>query len=200
MFSFLNPDAPTPTPQAIAASLRRLGWVGFVLQALLGVIPILTVVATALFSPIQRQVGFSLGLWSAIACLVLLGFCIYWCFHYTVLARRLENPADRPAKSQVVQDLKWGVTANLGVIAIAVVIALFRVGDLTFKMLTLPQAATVITPNPVGTAIASPGALIAPSNMIAIQAMLNAIAAGLVGTVVSLLLLYQVGQHRNPKN
>ncbi len=79
---------------------------------------------------------------------------------------------------------------------IAVFIALSRVGALTFKMLTLPPGATVITPNQIGTTVATPGAMIAPSNMIAIQAMINTIAAGLVGLVVALLLLYQVGQHR----
>jgi hypothetical protein len=33
--------------------------------------------------------------------------------------------------------------------------------------------------------------------MIAIQAMIHAIAAGLVGVIISLLLLYQVRLHRN---
>jgi Protein of unknown function (DUF3611) len=80
---------------------------------------------------------------------------------------------------------------------IAVLIALLRVGELTVKMLTLPQGATVIAPNQIGTTIGTPGALITPSNMIAIQAMLNIIAAGVVGTIVALLLLYQVGQHRS---
>jgi len=200
MFNFLNPDAPSPTPREIAASFRWLGWIGFALQALLGVIPTIVVVMSALFSPIQRQVGFSLGLWSAIACLAILIFSIYWCFRYTILARRLEDPDIRPAKSQVIQDLKWGLVANLSIIAIAVLIAIFRVGQLTFTMMTLPQASTVIAPSPMGTTVAAPGAMIAPSNMIAIQAMVNAIAAGLVGTIVSLLLLYQVGQHRNIKN
>lgn len=67
---------------------------------------------------------------------------------------------------------------------------------LTFRMMTLPQGATVIAPQQAGTVMA-PGALITPSHMIAIQAMVYAIAAGLVGVIVSLLLLHQVGQHRN---
>jgi hypothetical protein len=33
--------------------------------------------------------------------------------------------------------------------------------------------------------------------MIAIQAMVSAIAAGLVGVIIALLLIYQVGRHRN---
>lgn len=194
----LKPESTSPTPQQVAYSLRWLGWIGFWSQALLGFIPILVVVANVLFKPGQQQIGgFSMGLWLAIACLIILLFSIYWCFRYTRLANQLENQNLRPTKAQVIRDLRLGLIANIGIMAIAVLIALSRVGALTFKMLTLPQGATVIAPNQIGTTVAAPGALITPSNMIAIQAMINAIAAGLVGVVVALLLLYQVGQHRN---
>ncbi|MEX0271337.1 DUF3611 family protein [Leptolyngbyaceae cyanobacterium UHCC 1019] len=196
MFDFLNLETANSTPQQIARSLRSLGWIGFCLQALLGFIPILVVVTTVLFSPKQRQMGFSLGLWLAIACLIILLFSIYWCFRYTQLANKVEIRDLRPAKSQVIHDLRLGLVANLSIMAIAVIIALSRVGELTFRMMTLPQGATVIAPQSAGTVMA-PGALITPSNIIAIQAMVCAIAAGLVGVIVSLLLLYQVGQHRN---
>ncbi|WP_416666532.1 DUF3611 family protein [Egbenema bharatensis] len=200
MFDFLKPEVTRSTPQQIAQSLRWLGWTGFGLQALLGFIPILVVVTSVLFSPVQPQrSGFSFGLWLAIVCLFILLFSIYWCFRYTQLARQLEVRELRPAKAQVIRDLKWGLMANLGVMAIAVLIALSRVGELTFRMLVFPQGATVIAPNQIGTTV-TPGAVIAPSNMIAIQAMINTIAAGLVGTVIALLLLYQVyrvGQNRN---
>jgi hypothetical protein len=195
MFDFLNLETANSTPQQIARSLRSLGWIGFCLQALLGFVPIFVVVTTVLFSPKQRQMGFSLGLWLAIACLIILLFSIYWCFRYTQLANKIEIRDLRPAKSQVIHDLRLGLVANLSIMAIAVIIALSRVGELTFRMMTLPQGATVIAPQQAGTVMA-PGALIAPSNIIAIQAMVCAIAAGLVGVIVSLLLLYQVGQHR----
>lgn len=197
MFNFLSSEAPSSTPQQVARSLRRLGWVGFCLQALLGFIPIFVVVANVLSKPRQPQTGgFSIGLWLAVACLLTLLFSIYWCFRYTQLANKLEIRDSRPAKSEVIRDLKLGLLANIGIMTIAVLIALSRVGELTFKMLTLPQGATVISPNQVGTMVTT-GALITPSNMIAIQAMVNAIAAGLVGLTVALLLLYQVGQHRS---
>ncbi|MBE9200496.1 MULTISPECIES: DUF3611 family protein [unclassified Nodularia (in: cyanobacteria)] len=197
MFNFLNPEAASPTPRQIAHSLRWLGWIGFWLQALLGFIPILVVVASVLFSPGRQRSGLSFGLGLAIACLVILLFSIYWCFRYTQLANKLESPNLRPAKSQVSQNLKLGLLANIGIMAIAVLIALSQVGTLTFKMLMMPQGSTMITPNQTATMVTQ-GAIITPSNMIAIQAMVNAIAAGLVGAIVALLLLYQVGQHRHP--
>ncbi len=113
------------------------------------------------------------------------------------MANQLEIPHLRPAKSQVSQNLKLGLLANIGIMAIAVLIALSQVGTLTFKMLIMPQGSTMITPNQTATMVTQ-GAIITPSNMIAIQAMVNAIAAGLVGTIVALLLLYQLGQHCHP--
>jgi signal transduction histidine kinase len=200
MANFFNTGLSSPTTQQIARSFRWLGWVGFSLQLLLGFLPILVVVANVFFNPKQRQIGFSLGLWMAIACLIILLFSMYWCFRYTRLANRLELRDERPAKSQVIQDLKWGLAANLGAMILAVLIAFSRISNLTFKMLSLPQGSTIVTPNQMGTTLAPPGALITPSNMIAIQAMICAIAAGLVGTIVAILLLDQVGQHRNPNH
>lgn len=198
MFDFLNPEAANPTPQQIARYFRLLGWIGFWLQSFLGFIPILVVVSVVLFNPSRSQSdGLSFGLFSAIACLVLLIFSIYWCFRYTRLANKLEVRDLRPAKSQVIRDLKLGLIANISSMAIAVMIAMVRVGELTFKMLTLPQGSTFITPNQSGTLIQ--GAIVAPSDTIAIQAMVNTIAAGLVGVVVALLLLYLVRQNHIPQ-
>ncbi|BAU10929.1 hypothetical protein LEP3755_14210 [Leptolyngbya sp. NIES-3755] len=195
MSNLFNPEAPSLTPRQIARSFRWLGWIGFGLQCVLGFIPILVVVANVLMRP--GQVGFSLGLWMAIACLFILLFSIYWCLRYTFLANQLENRDSRPAKSEVIRDVRLGLVTNIAIMSIALLIALFRVGELTIRMLTLPQGATVVTPNQVGTTLGSAGTLITPSNMIAIQAMINTIAAGLVGLIVSMLLLYQVRQHRS---
>ncbi|MBF2050808.1 MAG: DUF3611 family protein [Leptolyngbya sp. IPPAS B-1204] len=200
MFDFLKPESARSTPQQVARSLRWLGWAGFWLQALLGFIPILVVLTSVLARTAQPMTMLSLGVWLAILCLIVLLFSIYWCFRYTRLASRLEDRDLRPAKAQVIRDLKLGLVANIGIMAIAVVIALSRVGALTLKMLTLPQGATVVAPNQIGTTLGAAGTLITPSNMIAIHAMISAIAAGLVGTIVSLLLLYQVGQQRVPQS
>lgn len=198
MFDFLKPENSIFSTQQIARAFRWLGWTGFLLQLLLGFIPILVVVTNVMFKPpSQRLQGTSFGLVLAIACLILLVFSIYWCFRYTQLGRRIEDRDLRPAKAQVVQTLKWGLIANLGIMTLAVSIALVRVTELAYKMLALPQGATVIAPNQMGTTVA-PGAIITPSNMIAIHAMVSAIAAGLVGAMIALLLIYQVGQHRNP--
>ena len=192
MFNFLSSEPVNSTPKEVARFLRLLGWLGFCLQSLLGFIPILVVVGNVLSNSGET----SEGLWLAIACLVFLIFSIYWCFRYTQLANRLEEPDQRPARSQVFRDLKLGLVANLGIMILAVMIAMGKVGELTVRMLSLPKGATVIKPSEVGTMITQ-GAIVTSSNMITIQAMMCAIAAGLVGVIVSLLLLYLVGQKPN---
>ncbi|MGF1567602.1 MAG: DUF3611 family protein [Nodosilinea sp.] len=197
MFDFLRLRPPSLAPQQIARSCRWLGWGGFWLQALLGFLPLLVVVAKIFASPAQWPNSWSsLGLWLAIICLAVLLFSIHWCYRYTQLAARIEHPELRPAKSAVGRTLRIGLVANLSMMVLAVVIMLWRVSALTFKMLSVPQGATVVTPNQAAATL-TPGALITPSNMIALQAMGSTIAAGLVGVIVALLLIYQVGRHRN---
>ena len=194
MFDFLQPPTASRSPRQLARSFLWLGRIGLGLQAILGFIPILVIVGYVISKPSRQATGgFSMGFWLAIACLIILMFSLYWCFRYTQLAKKLGTPELRPPKSQVIRDLQLGLFANISIMILALFIALLRVGELTVKLLMLPQGATVIAPNQIGgTTLANPGALITPSNMIAIQAMINVIAAGLVGVIVALLLLHQV--------
>lgn len=179
-----------PTPEDLARWCRWLGWLGLVLQALLGFIPLLVVI-TRIFTR-QQTGGFGGGLWLAIGCLLVLLFSIYWCFRYTRLAARLMQPNRRPPKSAVQRALKLGLLTNLAILILATSIALWQVSAMTIRMLSVPQGAAVLAPN----AVASSAALITPSNMITIYAMVSTMAAGLVGLIVALLLIYLIGRHR----
>lgn len=205
MFSFLNPQAASPSLRQIAHSFRWLGWIGIWLQALLGFIPILVVLMNVFFGSHQQlQLGLSFNLWLAIISLVVLLFSIFWCFRYTRIGNKLEVPELRPSKGEVYRVLKIGLLANLAILILGVMIALLRVSALTFKMLTVPQGATVVAPSSVspltGATTLTPGALITPSNMIAIQSMIHGIAAGLIGVIIALILLFLVGLYRNVNN
>jgi mannose/fructose/N-acetylgalactosamine-specific phosphotransferase system component IID len=198
MFDFFKPDFIDPTPQQVGRYFRWFGWTGFWLQTLLGLIPILVLIVRVLTRAGQGN-AFSLGLLLAMLCLITLCFSIYWCFRYTRIGGDLVRPDTRPAKAQVLRELRLGLFANLGMMILAVLIALWKVASLTIRMLALPQGATVIAPTQVGSATIAPGAFVTPSNMITIQAMVNTIAAGLVGLMVAAVLLYIVRQHRNIK-
>ncbi len=193
MFDFLRAHPSSPSPSQIARYCRSLGWIGLILQSLLGVVPLLVVIARILVNPQWRNVRSSWGLWLAVLGLAILLFSIYWCSRYIHMAQRLDDPSLRPAKSAVKRNLKLGLLSNLALMSIGVLLALWRVTLLSIQMLAIPQGTTVVSPG----AAAVPGGLITPSSMIAIQAMVSAIAAGLIGVIVALLLIYQVGRHRN---
>ncbi|QQE64044.1 hypothetical protein GFS31_07160 [Leptolyngbya sp. BL0902] len=189
--SFLNLKSTNPSPEDIARWCRWLGWTGLVMQAMLGFIPLLVVV-TRIFT--GQQIGrFGWGLWLAMACLLLLLFSIYWCFRYTRIAARLVLAERRPSKPAVKRAIKLGLLSNLAIVTLATVIALWQVSAMTLRLLSVPQGATVIAPN---AAVPAAAALITPSNMITIYAMISTIAAGLVGLIVALLLIYLIGRHR----
>lgn len=179
-----------PSPEDIARWCRWLGWMGLVLQAVLGFIPLL-VITTRIFRS-QQSGGFGWGLWLAVVCLGALLFSIYWCLRYTRLAARLMRPDNRPPKPAVKRALKLGLLSNLAILILATLIALWQVSAMTLRLLAVPQGATVLAPN----ASAVSAALITPSNMITIYAMISTIAAGLVGLIVALMLIYVVGRHR----
>jgi hypothetical protein len=161
-----------------------------VLQAVLGFIPLLVII-TRIFRS-QQMGGFGWGLWLAVLCLGVLLFSIYWCLRYTHLAARLTRPDNRPSKPAVQRALKLGLLSNLAILILATLIALWQVSAMTLRLLSVPQGATVLAPN----AVAASAALITPSNMITIYAMISTIAAGLVGLIVALMLIYVVGRHR----
>jgi hypothetical protein len=186
-----------PTYRQLARYFRLFGQIGLILQALLGIIPILVVIVYVIFQQGQPATGgLSFGFWLAIACLIMLLFSLYWCFRYIQLAHQLAHQDTRMTYSGLLRDLKLGLWVNIGIMGFSMLIALIRVGELTIKLLFLPQGATVISPNPLGTSLALPGTLITPSNLIAIQAMLNVIAAGLVGVIITTSLFFFVEKSR----
>ncbi len=199
MFDPLPPSKPNV--HQIASEFYRLGWIGFWVQLGLGIIPIVILLFVLLFDnrPNSAQAGNAwLGTILAYGCLLTLIFTIYWCFHYTQLSDQLKNPELRPSKAQIRRSLWIGILANLCGMTCAMIVALWRVGTLLFRMLSLPPgASTIYTPMP-GAAVVNPGSIIVPMNMISLQAMMNTIAAELVGVTVTLWLLYRVIQHTSP--
>lgn len=197
MAHLLRTGSGTPTPEHIARNCRLLGWTGFWMQVVLGVIPVLMVLG-AVFSRLGQWPGglLSIGLWLSLLCLAFLIFSTYWSYRYTRLANRLEVRESRPSKTGVKRALKIGLLANLAVMAIAILIAFWYVSPITLRMLTVPQGATVVTPNQAVTQ----GALVSPSNMLAVQAIVHTMAAGLVGVIIAVLLIQQVSRHKNAPN
>ena len=182
-----------PSSRQIALSLNRLGWIGFWCQVILGLIPVILMTFQWVFSSKSRQLGSpDSGNILSFICILTLFFTIYWCFRYTRLAIKLEDYQQRPTKVGVIQAVWIGIIANLGVMLLAALIGMFTVGALLYVILSLPQgAATILQPTPGGTMV-NQGLMIVPMDILGLLAVMNVILAGLVGTIISLWLLYRL--------
>lgn len=161
---------------------------------MLGSIPLFIAIPTLLFRGNSGRVGTqnSIGVFFAYACLLALLFTIYWCFRYTRLSKKLDDPDLRPSRKEVTRDLWIGILANISGMIFAVIVLLTQVGLLLNRVLSLSQgAATIYTPLP-GAAIATSNLPITPLQIISMQAVSCAIAAELVGVIVALWLLYRL--------
>ena len=188
MFNLLSHTPPSP--RQIAITFRRLGWIGFWCQVVLGLIPVILMTFQWVFSSKPQLIGVpdSGNILSFVDMLTLV-FTIYWCFRYTRLASKLEDSNQRPAKARVIKEVWIGIIANVGVILLAVLIGMVMVGGLLYAILSLPPgAATILQPAPGG-ALINPGPIIVPMDLLGLLAVMNVILAGLVGVIVSLWLL-----------
>lgn len=192
MVNFFKSNAAPLSLSGLAHHLRRLGWLGLGLQGLFGLIPILVLIIRVI-THYSRSPA-SVGLFLAVACLLALLLAMYWCFHYVRLARKLETARLRSAQGTVIRVLWTGLIINIVGMVCAVLIAIAKTATLTINMLRLPQGATIITSEAVGNR-ANQVSLITPSDMITLQAMINTIAAELVGIIIALLLLRKAMQH-----
>lgn len=186
-------EHPAPSPRRLALDFRWCGWLGFWLQSLLGFIPILLLIfALFLYQNPQRGV-IGIGNFLAFGCLVALLFTIYWCFRYTRVALDLEDPNFRPRRIEVIRTLWVGLLSNAAGMLCAVLIGMGRAGNLLTTMLSLPPGAITLTTPTAGGMLLNRGPIVTVLDMVALQAVLNTIAAELVGILVALWLLYRLG-------
>ncbi|WP_254172910.1 DUF3611 family protein [Planktothrix pseudagardhii] len=196
---YTNYESPSPNIHEIAQDFRRLGWFGFWVQSILGIIPIFLLIFVLFLRPASpsNPQNSALGLVLGYGCLFALIFTLYWCFRYSQIGNQLEDPNQRPAKAEVIHALWLGISANLIGMACVILVGFLMVGSLLYRMLTLPPGGSkLLTPLP-GTTVLNAGSIITPFNLIAMQAMVNAMAAELAGIAVSLWLLSRVSSHQS---
>jgi hypothetical protein len=187
----------------LATAFRRLGWVAFWIQTVLAFIPI-CVLLFALFvlktSPDGTVTLIEVIL--AYGCLLFLPFSIFWSFRYQKLGQQLASSTRFPSLQQVKRSLRIGIIVNLSGMVIAVLVMMGAVGTMLFRLLTLPAGAIPMLQQSQGissTAL-NTNQWIVPLDLVWLQALINTIAAQLLGIVVSLFLLYRVSQVGNNNN
>ncbi|HLP87062.1 MAG TPA: DUF3611 family protein [Nostocaceae cyanobacterium] len=185
------PDAPSSTSnlRAIALLFRRIGWVSFWIQVVLGVVSGIIVLLFAIFS--QRagspsnNPGTGFGVFMAVCGLLVLGAGIYLAFRYTKIGQQLlsSNPSNRPRKLETVQVLRLGVWINLLGILVTLIGAQAIVGTLVARS---------ISPQAISTQLFDPNRVISGLDMLVVQANTNTILAHFSGAVASLWLLNRI--------
>jgi hypothetical protein len=168
----------------LVTPLKRLGWTGFWLQVVLGAVPLVLFAFGQLFA--GQSILTLTGILSLISLAALL-FTIYWSFQYVRIGNAIKNPRRNTTQMGVARSLWVGLTVNVVVMVLALSIGMITLGRLIGLMLTLPQGAAVVQTVP-GSANAARLA-VTSMDLFNLQAVINAIAAGLVGLIISLILL-----------
>ena len=124
---------------SLANAFSRLGWTGFWIQIVIGIVP-LTLIIYAQSSGATTRRGTVLVGYLTIAGFLVLIFTTVWSYRYTRLAQRISDSTLRPSVS-LVQKAAWiGVASSALGIVFSMLVVLFEVAQLLIYFLRAPQA------------------------------------------------------------
>lgn len=131
----LNPSVS----DSLANAFSRLGWTGFWIQIVIGIVP-LTLIIYAQSTGATTRRGLLLVGYLTIAGFLVLIFTTVWFYRYTRLAQRISDSTLRPSVS-LVQKAAWiGVASTALGVVFSMLVILFEVGQLLIYFLRAPQA------------------------------------------------------------
>ena len=131
----LNPSVS----DSLANAFSRLGWTGFWIQIVIGIVP-LTLIIYAQSSGATTRRGTLLVGYLTIAGFLVLIFTTVWSYRYTRLAQRISDSTLRPSVS-LVQKAAWiGVASTALGVVFSMLVILFEVAQLLMYFLRAPQA------------------------------------------------------------
>jgi hypothetical protein len=177
-------------PQRLARHFSRLGWLGFWIQAVLLIIPvILLFYVTFLSGPESaHRKGIDLGNYLSYGSLLVMLFTTYWFYTYTRLAPKITDPAKRPTQAAVLRKLWIGLWAGVAGIVFSMILMITAVGRMLLILLTTPQTGIPITA-PGGV---DPSKTLAAIDAISLKNLVISLTGELVVLSFSLWLLYVV--------
>jgi hypothetical protein len=189
------PSSLDAATTSMGGTFRRVGWLGFWIQLVLALVPIL---GFAMVFGIVR--GFSaltagtglLG-WFSIVSVALLMFTTFWSWRYRSAGVRLaagEMPLDVAALSRRV----WiGIGASSFGILLSLVVVLVRVTYLLLVFLEAPQGGAPVFQTTDG----SNFAWITATDMLSLLALMMTASAEIITLLLSLWLLFRLTAHRD---
>ncbi|TVQ87443.1 MAG: DUF3611 family protein [Chromatiaceae bacterium] len=175
---------------SLAAQFSRIGRIGFILQLVVGIIPIILVISSFLVqAPISgRRTALPLMQWLTIAGVLVLIFTTYWFWSYTRLAKRIDDPATRPPQSALVAKVWTGILASSTGIIFSIIVMVVEVSILLYYFLIAPQGGIPVMQ------MTEQASWISAIDMLSLLALVLVIVAEILVLVLGLWLLFRTSQ------
>ena len=176
-------------PVKLAKQFSRLGWIGFWIQLVLIIVPVLLFIYLVFFATpdtAQRR-GIDLGNYLSYGGLLVMVFTTFWFYRYTRLAERIPDQAKRPSKKAVMRTLWIGLWASCLGILFSLLLLLGSVARLLFSLMTMPQ-----TGIPVAAVGGDPTRTVSAIDAASMSSLLLMLTAEFIVLAITLWLLYQV--------
>lgn len=180
-----------PSPNdSLAASFLRLGWLGFWMQAAVGIVPLALTIYALVFgrnpAPGTRA-GFPLIQYLSLAGLLVLVFTTLWFYRYTRLAVRIADPQRRPDEAAIQGTVWTGIKASTVGILFSMIVMFFEVGQLLIYFLRAPQAGIPV----IQTTSGGPASWVSAADIAGLMALLLTMFVEVAVLAFSLWLLYR---------
>lgn len=187
-----------PRTVDLGGSLRRIGRAGFLIQIVIGALPVLTAAWFFLFGGGAVGVAgrFQIVHLLAVASLLTLLFTALWFFLYARLGRRIAA-GEAWTRKGLLRRVWIGVTASAVGLIFSAVVMTFEVGYMLFRFLEAPQGGVPVVQ------VGEQASWISALDMLSLLALNLTIVAEVIVLVLGLLLLQRVAQAAKsigPKN
>lgn len=130
----------TSDEQAIARRFHKLGWLGFWIQIVLAILPLIMLGYMLLGKATSGSIILGFMDYLALAGLLILLFTTFWSYRYTRLGRWIADPESPTDWGSVAKTLRVGLWASCVGVVVSVMLIVIEVLRLLFLFLKTPQA------------------------------------------------------------
>jgi len=176
--------------KSLAESFSRFGWIGFWIQIVVGVIPIILMFYSFIFTKSMTgpRAGLPIVEYLTLGGLAILVFTIFWFFRYTRIADKIKRPDNPPSETELARSVWIGLIASSVGIFFTITVMFFEVAHLLFYFLAAPQGGVPVIQT-TGTGLAS---WVSAVDMLSLLSMVLTLLAEIIVIVFSLWLLFRV--------
>lgn len=174
--------------QSIARSFSRLGWIGFWIQLVLGLLPLAMLLYVLFGTATGSRGGFDVTDYLALVGLLILAFTAFWLYRYTRLAKRIADPDRCPSWAAVARTLWIGLLASAAGIFVSVLMLVVEVVRLLILFLHAPQAGVPV----IRTETDNRTAWVSAIDVVSLMADLCTLVGELLVMGITLWLLFRI--------